>query len=183
MPRAAPVTMLTLPSNRPITPPPPRPRARGTPRTRPAPWSRRTPGGRRRRPRPDPPASRRRPPPAPPRSRGRPSRRSRPRWRASASRRRGGRRGRPSRRRVPQAHRRLAELVVAGEPAAALHALRHALRQRAVREHLHEQRGGVAEIEEVALPRPHAVPAVAEPAAPDPGHLVGRAVRALGVGH
>ena len=44
------------------------------------------------------------------------------------------------------------------------------------------RRGGVAEVEEVALPGPLLVPRVAEPAPADPGHLIGAAVGAAGVG-
>src|SRR6266849_2742235 len=57
---------------------------------------------------------------------------------------------------VPQGDGGLPEVVVSGEAAAdrALHPLGHAVGQGAVAHHLEEQPGGVAEVEEVALPRP-----------------------------
>src|SRR5207302_492882 len=86
---------------------------------------------------------------------------------------------------VPQSDRCLAEPIVAGLLAGrrAFHALRHSLGERAVLDHLDEGRGGVSEVEEVTLPRPLEVAAVAEPAAPDTGDDVLASVCALRVGY
>ena len=50
-------------------------------------------------------------------------------------------------------------------------------------DHRHEHGAGVADVEEVALPRPLEVPAVTEPAAAEARDLVVGPVRLLGVGH
>src|SRR5438067_269923 len=87
-------------------------------------------------------------------------------------------------RHFPETDRRLAEAIVAGLLAGCrpFHTLRHAFGQRPVLDHLDERRGGVSEIEEVALPRPLVAPGVPEPATADAGDFVSAPVCALRVG-
>src|SRR5690606_39726328 len=118
------------------------------------------------------------------------SRRWRRPSRAAAPRRPAGRRApRPTRSPnprpspLPELHRRTEHRVVAGAVAlhGALHPRLHAVREHPVAHHLQDDRGGVAEVEPVALPGPLEVPRVAEPAATDPRDLVRGAVGPLGV--
>src|SRR5579872_6507728 len=86
---------------------------------------------------------------------------------------------------VPEADGSVAQPEVARQElarAGPLDASSHAFAQRVGLDHLDEQRGGVADVEEVSLPRPLPVPRVPEPAAADPRHLVRASVGARAIG-
>src|SRR5580692_6090643 len=89
-------------------------------------------------------------------------------------------------RHLPEADGCTPERVVAGETLSGhglLESLLHPGQQRSVLDHRHEHGAGVPHIEEVPLPRPLEVAAVAEPTAPEPWDLVVGPVGLGGVGH
>src|SRR5664279_4156390 len=87
---------------------------------------------------------------------------------------------------LPQAHRSLSHPLVTGLPLAGcglLEALLHALGQHPVVDNLDEGGGGVAHVEEVALPAPLVIAGVPEPTSAQTGDLVVASVGPGGVGH